>query len=181
MVLARLMASIAKGGADGPKQQREDSMSLSMPALPAIGGEQAPTGDDDFVCDTSDTLIAAIEKCLDNGLGTCLVVEGEKRYVGRISLEDIGKAVLDGALLAPTLGQYLEKFTHRRPNAAGEDADVLRPVLDAAGNLIGITIDRSAPPARTPTSCARSSMRRATSSGSRLTAQPSASRSPART
>jgi perosamine synthetase len=115
-----------------------------MPVPPAIGEERWPTEDDDFVCDTSDTLIAAIEKCLDNGLGTCLVVEDEKRYVGCIVLEDIGRAVLDGALLAPTLGQYLAKFAHRRINAANaSNADVLRPVLDTAGNLIGVTIDRS--------------------------------------
>lgn len=120
-------------------------MSLSMPVTPAIGEERAPTGDGAFICDTSDTLIAAIEKCLDNGLGTCLVVEGENRYVGRISLEDVGKAVLDGALLAPTLGQYLAKFAHCRLNAANTtDGDVLRPVLDTAGNLVGVTVDRSA-------------------------------------
>ena len=72
-------------------------MSLFMPVAPKLGG-WAPTGNDEYVCCTSETLFAAIEKCLDNGLGTCLVVdEDENRFVGRITLDDIGKAVLGGA------------------------------------------------------------------------------------
>lgn len=119
-------------------------MSLSMPAAPLVGDDGAPSGDDDYICDSSETLIAAIEKCLDNGLGICLVVENEQRFVGRISLDDIGAAVLEGALLAPTLRQHMEKFVHRRPNNPARDNDVLRPVLDAKGRLVGISIDRSA-------------------------------------
>jgi perosamine synthetase len=117
-------------------------MSLSMPEAPKLG-EWALTGDDDYVCYTSETLFAAIEKCLDNGLGTCLVVEDEDRFVGRITLEDIGRAVLGGALLNPSLGQHLNILTHRLPNDPSSDSQVLQPVLDATGRLVGITIDRT--------------------------------------
>jgi len=117
-------------------------MSLSIPEAPK-SGDWAQTGDDEYVCYTSETLFAAIEKCLDNGLGTCLVVEDEDRYVGRISLDDIGKAVLNGALLNPSLDQHVEVFAHRLANDPSSDSQVLQPVLDATGKLVGITIDRS--------------------------------------
>src|SRR4051794_34644386 len=100
-------------------------MSLAMPAAPESGDDPGPSGEDDFICSTSETLVAAIEKCLDNGIGSCLVVEAGQRFVGQISLEELGKAVLDGVLLAPTLGQYMEKFAYRRPNAANADNEVL--------------------------------------------------------
>ena len=122
-------------------------MSLSMSAARSFGeSEQAGEEDSEgasFVCSTSETLIAAIEKCLDNGLGSCLVIEDEHRLVGRISLEDIGKAVLDGALLNPTLDHYLKNFASRLHNDPSMDKDVLRPSLDATGKLVGIDVDRS--------------------------------------
>ncbi len=117
-------------------------MSLSMPEAPKLG-DWAQTGDDEYVCYTSETLFAAIEKCLDNGLGTCLVVEDQDQFVGRISLDDIGKAVLDGALLNPSLDQHVEMFAHRLANDPSSDSQVLQPVLDATGRLVGVTIDRS--------------------------------------
>lgn len=117
-------------------------MSLSVAgALPV--GDGAPSGEDDFVCRTSETLFAAIEKCLDNGLGACLIVGDKRHLVGRISLDDIGKAVLEGALLNPTLGQHIEKFSHWLHNESAAGKEVLRPVLDSSGRLIGIDIDRS--------------------------------------
>ena len=48
---------------------------------------------------------------------------------------------LTGALLAPTLGQHLRELGRHRSNAS--PTDVLQPDLDPAGNLIGITVDRS--------------------------------------
>ncbi len=117
-------------------------MSLSMREASKLGA-WALTGDDEYVCYTSETLFAAIEKCLDNGLGTCLVIEQEDRFVGRITLDDIGKAVLGGALLNPGLDQHLDIFAHRLPNDPSNDSQVLQPVLDAGGRLVGITIDRA--------------------------------------
>ena len=118
-------------------------MSLTMPAAPAAGDDWALSEDEDVVCNASESPLAAIEKCLDNGLGACLVVDGG-RYLGRITLEQLGQAALDGALLAPTIGQHLTSGARRLPNAAAADAGVLQPKLDPAGNLIGVTVDRSA-------------------------------------
>jgi perosamine synthetase len=117
-------------------------MSLSMPDAPKVG-DWAQTGNDGYVCYTSETLFAAIEKCLDNGLGTCLLVEDENHFVGRITLDDIGKAVLGGALLNPSLDQHLDLFAHRIDNDRSADSQVLQPILDATGRLVGVTVDRS--------------------------------------
>jgi perosamine synthetase len=118
-------------------------MSLSIPEASSFGDDDASTGENAYICNTSENLIAVIEKCLDNGLGTCLVVADDNRLVGRVTLEDIGKAVLDGALLNPTLGQHLETLGGRLQNYASMDADVLRPLVDAAGFLVGVAVDRS--------------------------------------
>lgn len=116
-------------------------MSLSEPAAPLTKDEQALAEAEDFVCDASESPLAAIEKCFDNGVGACLVVDG-RRYLGRVSLDELGRAGLSGALLAPTLGQHLRELGRHRSNVS--PTDILQPDLDPAGNLIGITIDRSA-------------------------------------
>src|SRR5690349_18667469 len=104
-------------------------MSLTMPAVPTTTGDDwAQAGDDDFVCDASDSPVAAIEKCLDNGVGTCLVVDGQ-RYLGRVTLEELGRAALDGGLLAPTLGQHLLTFGRRLPNDPAITGDGLQAEL----------------------------------------------------
>ena len=116
-------------------------MSLSVPAAPVTEDDPALTGEEDFVCDAADSPLAAIEKCLDNGVGACLVVDG-RHYLGRVSLDELGRAALTGALLAPTLGQHLRELGRHRSNAS--PTDILQPDLDPAGNLIGVTVDRSA-------------------------------------
>lgn len=118
-------------------------MSLTMPAVPAAGDDCALAGNEDFVCDVSVSPMAAIEKCLDNGVGACLVVDGP-RYLGRVTLDELGRAALDGALRAPTLRQHMSTVGRRLPNDPAAAAAVLQPELDAAGNLVGLTIDRSA-------------------------------------
>ena len=60
----------------------------------ADAGGASPTSA--FVCNKSESVLSVIEKCLDNGLGTCLIVEDDERLVGRISLDDIRQALLDG-------------------------------------------------------------------------------------
>jgi perosamine synthetase len=116
-------------------------MSLSMPAASSFGDDDGLTEEDAYICTTSENLIAVIEKCLDNGLGTCLVAE-DNRYVGRVTLDDIGKAVLDGALLNPTLGEHLEALS-KPHNDSSVDGHVLRPLFDSDGLLAGVDVDRS--------------------------------------
>jgi perosamine synthetase len=69
------------------------------------------------------------------------VVDG-RHYLGRVSLDELGRAALTGALMAPTLGQHLRELGRHRSNAS--PTDILQPDLDPAGDLIGITVDRSA-------------------------------------
>lgn len=118
-------------------------MSLSTPEALSFGDDSESTGEDAYVCNTSENLIAVIEKCLDNGLGSCLVVEDDNRLVGRVTLDDIGKAVLDGALLNPTLGHHLKTLGGRLQNDTSVDANVLRALVDDGGFLVGVAIDRS--------------------------------------
>jgi len=119
-------------------------MSLLVPDAPSCGDVRIPSGEeDDCICSSSETLFAAIEKCLDNGLGTCLVTEN-RRLVGRISLADLSASIHEGGLLHPTVGDYLRGSVHRFQNVATPAAeDVLRATVDGEGRLVGVTIDRT--------------------------------------
>lgn len=104
-----------------------------------------------FVCNKSESVLSVIEKCLDNGLGTCLIVEDDQRLAGRISLDDIRQALLDGsAIIDPTLGWHLTDVgataTTRRLRNDIADAAVLQPVVDPSGHLTGVLIDHSTVP-----------------------------------
>lgn len=118
-------------------------MSLAEPE------ELSPTAA--FVCNKSESVLSVIEKCLDNGLGTCLIVEDDQRLAGRISLDDIRQALLDGsAIIDPTLGWHLTDAgataTTRRLRNDIADAAVLQPVVDPSGHLTGVLIDHSTVP-----------------------------------
>ncbi|HTG21356.1 MAG TPA: DegT/DnrJ/EryC1/StrS family aminotransferase, partial [Reyranella sp.] len=105
-----------------------------------------------FVCKKSESVLSVIEKCLDNGLGTCLIVEDDQRLAGRISMDDIRQALLDGtAIVDPTLGWHLTDAgttaaTHQLRNDVAADDAVLQPVIDPSGHLTGVVIDRSTVP-----------------------------------
>src|SRR5260370_41101315 len=93
-----------------------------------------------FVCNKSESVLSVIEKCLDNGLGTCLIVEDDQRLAGRISLDDIRQALLDGsAIIDPTLGWHLTDAGTAaatcRPRNHIADAAVLQPVVDPSCQL----------------------------------------------
>src|ERR1700676_5247425 len=51
-----------------------------------------------FLCRPADGLFAVIEKCLNNGTGSCLVLDDDRRLIGRIDLDDIRSAVRNGRL-----------------------------------------------------------------------------------
>lgn len=98
-----------------------------------------------FICRRSDSVLAAIERCLDNGFGLCFVLQG-RRMIGRVQLDDIRQALCDGVLARyGNLGQFLAE---RSPEACLE-SDVrspARPVLDKAGHLLAVEVDRSRRP-----------------------------------
>jgi perosamine synthetase len=101
-----------------------------------------------FVCKRTDSVFTAIEKCLDNGLGTCLIVGDDYRPLGRISLDDIRRALLDGrALNDPSLDRHLADLAAQpartRHNDTVVEPEVLQALLDADGRLAGVAVDRS--------------------------------------
>ena len=102
-----------------------------------------------FVCSRSESVLSVIEKCLDNGLGACLVVGDDHRLMGRISLDDIRRAIADGTAIAdPTLGWH-PTGNMISANALRNDTDqqdTLRPVVNSSGHLTGVLIDRSRQP-----------------------------------
>src|SRR5882757_3306392 len=102
-----------------------------------------------FVCNKSESVLSVIEKCLDNGLGSCLVVGDDHRFIGRISLDDIRRALASGAAIVdPTLGWHLAgnmvSVNPMRNDIDGQET--LRPVVDSSGLLTGVRIDRSTQP-----------------------------------
>jgi|SRR5579872_4394933 len=113
----------------------------------------SPAGADEtqpFVCRRTDNVFVAIEKCLDNGLGACLVVDDEDRLIGRITLDEIRRAIREGCVLTDAnLDRYVsadpgnaQRKNGAAANVAGNDA-VLKPVVDRAGRLIDVVIDHS--------------------------------------
>jgi perosamine synthetase len=108
-------------------------------------GTSLPTA---LVCNKSESVLSVIEKCLDNGLGNCLIVEDDQRLVGRISLDDVRHALRDGtAVVDPTLGWHLTAVgttlaTRRLRNDVVDEA-TLQAVVDPRGRLTGVQVDRS--------------------------------------
>src|ERR1044071_6572246 len=116
-------------------------MSLTAPEESSV--------DTAFVCNRSESVLSVLEKCLDNGLGACLVVGDDHRLIGRISLDDIRRALADGtAIVSPALGWH-PAGNMISANPLRNDVDeqeTLQPVVDSSGHLTGVLIDRSTQP-----------------------------------
>lgn len=115
----------------------------------SLAAVEEPLLQEAYVCKRSDSVFTAIEKCLDNGVGSCLIVGDDHRLVGRISLDDIRRALLDGrALDDPSLERHLADAATALTastlhNDTAVDAQILQAILDANGRLAGVDIDRS--------------------------------------
>ncbi|HYC66559.1 MAG TPA: CBS domain-containing protein, partial [Reyranellaceae bacterium] len=113
----------------------------------AVSQVGEPSAHEDFVCNRAESVFTAIERCLDNGTGSCLIVGDDRRLVGRISLDDIRQAVLDGSALAdPTLERHLASSAdagYALRNDVTVDEEILRAVVDSQGQLTGVAVDRS--------------------------------------
>src|SRR5215469_831650 len=121
-------------------------LTLAATTLPPAGANKIFP----FVCRRSESVFVAIEKCLDNGIGACLLADDDDRVIGRITLDDLRRAVRDGGALT---GASLERYARVDPGttqgmagaaraALGDDA-VLEPVLDGEGRLIDVAVDHS--------------------------------------
>jgi len=102
-----------------------------------------------FVCRRSEPIFAAVERCLDNGVGACFILDEDDLLLGSFSLGDARRAIVDGLLTrVATLSDYLEEAG--RPDAASHGAApndvmsaVIRPRLDERGRLVDVVVDRS--------------------------------------
>lgn len=114
-------------------------------SLPAAG-QPEDLRSSPYVCERSDSIFTAIEKCLDNGLGSCVVVEPDGRVAGRVCLDDIRASILDGrASEDPTLRRQLAAYPSAEVTLRNDVAadDCLRAVVDRRGHLTGVKVDRS--------------------------------------
>ena len=94
----------------------------------------------DLTCSPSDAIFAAAEKCLDNRLGVCFVVDCDQRLLGRVGLDDIRQAIMDGEALSDfTVGRLMQ----RSAASAEPAARVAIPVLSDDGRLLDVDVDRS--------------------------------------
>lgn len=104
-----------------------------------------------FTCSRSENVFVAIEKCLDNGLGICFVLDEDRRVVSKITLDEIRGAILDGSAIKDTTlerhlsdrGVALPKGLHPFRNDPSPDGEMVMPVVDDDGRLTDILIDRS--------------------------------------
>ncbi len=103
-----------------------------------------------YVCHRSDSIFVAAEICIDHAIESCLVVDDERRLIGRISLEQIRSAVLDGtAIKYPQLEHHLTEYrvgaelqTASRLDGTSAN-DQLTPIVDHEGRLVDVIVNRS--------------------------------------
>jgi perosamine synthetase len=112
----------------------------------ASDGKQAQ-----FTCKRSENVFVAIEKCLDNGLGICFVLDDGRRFINKITLDEIRGAILDGSAIKDTsLERHLSGRDPVVPsglkpfrNDPSPDGEMVMPVVDDDGRLTDILVDRS--------------------------------------
>jgi perosamine synthetase len=97
----------------------------------------------EFTCGSADSVMAAAEKCLDNRLGVCFVVDARQRLIGRITLQQIRDAIVGGRAFS-SLG--VGHFVDGPPTAGSQEPQAVAPVLTDDGRLVDVVIDRSRQP-----------------------------------
>jgi perosamine synthetase len=111
--------------------------SLELDAVEGLGARSLMTDRDRFLCKRSESLLSAIEKCLDNGTGHCFIVDDEDVMFGQISLEDIASAILNGTAPADLMSWPMTPVA-----SAHATRHCVSPILDAAGRISAVNVDR---------------------------------------
>lgn len=102
-----------------------------------------------FTCRPSDSLLGAAEKCLDNGVGVCFVIDAEQRPLGQVTLTRIRQAIAAGFDFGDeAVARLLEggDTAIRCCGATGlpePEAQAVTPILSADGRLVDAVVDRS--------------------------------------
>jgi len=103
--------------------------------------------DDDgskFTCQRGESALAAIERCLNNGHGVCFVLDEERRILGRVEMDDLRWALIEGRLLSSMdLGRLLSELAARAPRNDRREDEAVTPLLDRDGRFLGVRVDRS--------------------------------------
>jgi perosamine synthetase len=96
-----------------------------------------------FICHPGESALGAMERCLDNGLGACFIVDQAGRLIGRLDLKDLRQALKEGRL---SVDGCLAGLARRPHGSSVEEADSeawLHPVLDGSGRIVEVVVDRS--------------------------------------
>ena len=99
-----------------------------------------------FICQPCESAIGAMEKCLNNGLGACFVVDEAGKFIGRLDLDCLRHALKEGGLSFDGCLGELARLSRASSVAGADRDDLLRPVLDNSGRIVGVDIDRSRRP-----------------------------------
>lgn len=97
----------------------------------------------EFICASTDSPMTVAEKCLDNRLGVCFVVDARRRLLGRVTLQQIREAVVDGRAFS---GLSIGHFVEGPPAVGSMEHQTVVPVLADDGRLVDVVIDRSRQP-----------------------------------
>jgi len=109
---------------------------------PATNSSPLPAAQQNLFCHRADSLLSVIEKCLNNSLGRCLVLDEERRPLGEVSLDEIRLVLREGRL--PSFHDWAEKLAIKPGlNTDSPRASPLQPVLDGDGRVSAIGLDRS--------------------------------------
>ena len=101
-----------------------------------------PPAQQNLICRRSDSLLSVIERCLDNRVGRCLVLDEDGRPSGEVSLDEIRLVLRDGRLTS--FQNWAEHLTIQ----PGRNADLPRAVkfkadLDTQGRVETVAYDSS--------------------------------------
>ncbi|HEY2890827.1 MAG TPA: DegT/DnrJ/EryC1/StrS family aminotransferase [Dongiaceae bacterium] len=101
-----------------------------------------PAAQHDLVCRRDDSLLSIIEKCLNNTLGCCLVLDDDRRPLGEVSLDEIRLILREGRL---TSFHGWAEHLAIQPGHSTDSARALKlhPVLDGSGRVGAVAFDRS--------------------------------------
>jgi perosamine synthetase len=113
------------------------------PAIPETPFFEADARLTEFTCASTDTLMDVAEKCLDNRLGVCFVVDARQRLLGCITLQKIREAVVEGRAFS---GLGAGHFVDEVPAAGSQKPGPAMPVVAADGRLVDVVVDRSSQP-----------------------------------
>ena len=119
----------------GRNERRSGPRSNISEVIPFIS-PKISTALEPYVCLISDPIFAVIEKCLDNRAASCLVVDDDQHYLGRVTLDGLRKAVVAGNL---NDSRDISRLVQPDTDDSGQS---LIAHKDPQGKLVGVALNR---------------------------------------